>query len=73
MHIKIKPKKCILSKDYVPTILAIGFFFNYGIVQFWCLVHPNLQTDIISARYQDALLMILSYFYGSMYKKTPDK
>lgn len=51
--------------DYVPTILAIGFLFNYAAIQFYCVMHPTSANDIISARLQDVLIMIVSYYFGS--------
>ncbi len=55
--------------DYVPTILAIGFLINYACIQFYCVTHSSSATDIISARFQDVLIMIISYYFGSSHKK----
>ncbi len=55
--------------DFVPTILAIGFLINYAAIQFYCVTHSNAATDIISARFQDVLIMIISYYFGSRHKK----
>jgi hypothetical protein len=55
--------------DYVPTILAVGFLINYALMQFYCVTHENAANDIISARFQDVLIMIISYYFGSSHKK----
>lgn len=61
-------KRQIDFQDWVPTFLAIGFLINYAVVQFYCVMHPSVN-DIISARFQDVLIMIMSYYFGSMHKK----
>ncbi len=55
----------IAIHDYVPTILAIGFLINYAAIQFYCVMHQSSANDIISARFQDVLIMIVSYYFGS--------
>lgn len=55
--------------DYVPTILAIGFLINYAAIQFYCVTHATSANDIISARFQDVLIMIMSYYFGSSHKE----
>lgn len=55
--------------DWVPTILAIGFLINYAAIQFYCVSNGTTENDIISARFQDVLIMIMSYYFGSMHKK----
>ena len=60
----------ITLRDYVPTVLALGFLINYAIIQFYCITHNNSMNDIISARFQDVLLMIISYYFGSSHKET---
>ena len=59
----------ITLRDYVPTVLALGFLINYAIIQFYCITHNNSMNDIISARFQDVLLMIISYYFGSSHKE----
>lgn len=54
--------------DWVPTILAIGFLVNYALMQFYVVMHPASAADIISARFQDVLIMIISYYFGSSHK-----
>ena len=58
-------------KDWVPTILALGFLMFYGAMQFYCVMNNNPQDDIISARFQDILIMIISYYFGSSHKEKP--
>lgn len=55
-------------RDYVPTVLAVGFLFNYAAIQFYCVTHPSAAIDVISARFQDVLIMIMSYYFGSSHK-----
>ncbi len=58
----------IALNDWVPTILAVGFLINYAIMQFYCVSHISAANDIISARFQDVLIMIVSYYFGSSHK-----
>jgi hypothetical protein len=58
-------KREISLHDWVPTILALGFLLNYAAIQFYCVTHNNSINDIISARFQDVLIMIISYYFGS--------
>jgi hypothetical protein len=57
--------------EFVPAFLAIGFLINYAAVQFYCVIHENAANDIISARFQDVLIMIISYYFGSSHKEKP--
>lgn len=59
--------------DYVPTILAVGFLINYALVQGYCVTHPGSVNDIISARFQDVLIMIVSYYFGSSHRERPPR
>jgi len=59
--------------DYVPTILAVGFLCNYAIIQLYCVTHPGNANDIISARLQDVLIMIISYYFGSSHREKPQQ
>ena len=63
----------IALKDWVPTILAVGFLINYACIQFYCVSHPSSEVDVISARFQDVLIMIMSYFFGSAYRQVAKK
>lgn len=58
----------VALRDYVPTILALGFLANYAAIQFYCVTHPSAALDVISARFQDVLIMIMSYYFGSSHK-----
>jgi hypothetical protein len=60
----------ITLKDYVPTILAVGFLLNYAAIQAYCVTHIGSANDIISARFQDVLIMIMSYYFGSSHKSS---
>jgi|GEM_PF-1305422 len=51
--------------DPVPTILAIGFLIIYAMVQLYAIYNPGTQDDIIAARVQDAVMIILTYYFGS--------
>ena len=56
-------------QSWVPTILAVGFLINYALMQFYVVSHQSGANDIISARFQDVLIMIISYYFGSSHKK----
>ncbi|MFA6080741.1 MAG: hypothetical protein WC753_04695 [Candidatus Gracilibacteria bacterium] len=55
-------------QSWVPTILAVGFLINYALMQFYVVSHQSSANDIISARFQDVLIMIISYYFGSSHK-----
>lgn len=55
-------------RDHVPTLLALGFLCNYAVVQFYCVTHLGSGMDMISARFQDVLMVIVSYYFGSCHK-----
>jgi hypothetical protein len=59
--------------DYVPTFLALGFLLNYAYMQYYCAAYPNPANDLISARFQDVLIMIISYYFGSSHKGNAGK
>lgn len=55
----------ITLKDHVPTILSILFLISYVGIQLYIVMYPQSADDIISARLQDVLIMIISYYFGS--------
>lgn len=55
--------------DWVPTFLAIGFLINYAAIQFYCVIHNGTETDIISARFQDVLIMIMSHYFWNTHNR----
>lgn len=59
----------IQTHDNVPKFLAIGFLVVYALIQCYCAFYPISNNDIISARLQDILVMIISYYFGSSYKE----
>lgn len=61
----------IETKDKVPTYLALGFLVVYAFMQAYCVSHSNATNDIISARFQDIMIMIVSYYFGSSHKEQP--
>lgn len=59
-------------QSWVPTVLAIGFLVNYALVQAYIVTHHDVN-DIISARFQDVLIMIMSYYFGSSHRVVDGK
>lgn len=57
--------------DHIPTILAVGFLTIYALVQVYCVTHSTSANDIISARLQDVVIMIVSYYFGSSHREKP--
>lgn len=53
-------------KDHMPDILAACFTLIYFIIQCWAIYSPSNQDDIISARLQDIVLVIVGYYFGGM-------
>jgi hypothetical protein len=56
------------GRDWVLPALAFFFCIIYGAVQIYVIYHPDAQDDLISARLQDIMVMIISYFFGSSNK-----
>lgn len=61
----------IATRDKIPTFLSIGFLLIYCVIQIYCIVNPGQQDDIISARLQDILVIIVSYYFGSSHRDKP--
>lgn len=55
----------IQVRDKIPAILAIGFLFIYAGIQFYAVYNADSSNDIISARVQDILMLIVAYYFGS--------
>lgn len=55
--------------DHVPFILALLFVVIYALVQFTAVFYPTPGEDLISARVQDIMVMIIGYFFGSTAKR----
>lgn len=55
--------------DHVPFILAMIFIVIYALVQFTAVFYPTPGEDLISARVQDIMVMIIGYFFGSSAKR----
>jgi hypothetical protein len=64
-------KMRIALKDHVPDVLAFLFLVIYAGVQYHCIQHAGTGDDMISARCQDIMIMIMSFYFGSAFKKTP--
>lgn len=65
--------KKIKYSDFVQTLLALGFLVNYAAIQIYCVTHDSKNMDIISARFQDVLIIIISYYFGSSHIKNNDE
>lgn len=60
-------------KDHVHTILAVSFVLIYAVVQIINLC-MTIHNDLTSARVQDIMVMIISFYFGSSIKqKTQEK
>lgn len=59
----------IAINDHVPAILAFVFLAIYSAVQLYAITHDDPAIDLISARVQDVLIMIVSYYFGGVHKK----
>ena len=58
----------IALNDHVPFILAMVFIVIYFVIQIYVVWYPSPHVDVVSARVQDVLIMIYSYYFGSMHK-----
>lgn len=59
------------SKDWVTPFLAVAFLGIYGAIQAYVIYNPTGADDVISARVQDIMVMIISYFFGSSSREIP--
>ncbi len=62
-------KRQIALHDHIPSVIAIAFVIMYAVIQYFVINHPGQQDDIISARIQDIMVMIVGYYFGSAYKR----
>jgi hypothetical protein len=53
------------QRDWMPSILAVGFLLIYATVQLYIIMEPGVQDDVISARMQDVLMVIIAFYFGS--------
>lgn len=58
-------KREIELRDWMPAAMAIAFIAIYAILQAYIIYLPGHTEDVISARLQDILVMIVSYYFGS--------
>ncbi len=55
----------VQAHDWVPAFLSIGFLVIYALLQAYVIYNPSTQDDVISARVQDIVMMIIGYYFGS--------
>lgn len=58
----------VSTKSNMPHYLALAFLLIYFTIQICAINHPGQQDDIISARVQDIMVMIVSFYFGSAHK-----
>ncbi len=58
----------VAVRDHMTAIIAIAFIVIYTIIQLYVLRFPTNADDIISARVQDIIIMIISYYFGSVHR-----
>lgn len=58
----------ISMHDWTPNILGIIVFFAYFFIVRYQLVHHVDGLDNLLARVQDLVMLVASYFFGSMFK-----
>lgn len=57
------------NRDFVPSVLALGFLVIYTIIQVYVILMPGSENDVVSARVQDILIMIISFYFGGMHRE----
>lgn len=62
-------KMRVALNDHVPDVLAFLFLIIYAAVQYHCILHAGNGDDMISARCQDIMMLIMSFYFGSAFKK----
>lgn len=55
--------------DHVPMIIALFFCFIYAVIQLLAIFSHGAD-DIISARVQDIMVMIIGFYFGASYKRS---
>lgn len=65
---EIKITELTGKRDWIIPALAFSFVAIYAVIQMWAIYSPSNQDDIISARLQDIILMIASYFFGKYHE-----
>lgn len=56
-----------VGKDQVIKILAYGILVIYAIIQLCVIFHVGQSDDLISARVQDLMMIIVGFYFGSSY------
>lgn len=56
------------TRSYMPAIIATAFVCIYAFIQYFVISNPGQQDDVISARVQDILVMIVSFYFGSSHR-----
>ena len=54
------------------NVLALLVVLIYAVIQFMAIYNPGNQDDIISARIQDILVMIISSYFVSKNKEVKE-
>ena len=61
---QLEEEKIIGSRDWVVPILAFFVLFIYAIIQFYVIFNPSSADDLVSARLQDVVIIVMSYYFG---------
>lgn len=60
----------IKMHDWVPSFFALGYLLVYAVFQFYIIHYaPTPSNEIVSARFQDGMMIILAYYYGGIHKR----
>lgn len=54
-------------RDWVPCVLALGTLVIYAAVQIYTIYKPSSEAELLSARIQDLMLIVISYYFGTSY------
>lgn len=68
-----EPIKYFQLRDHFPDLIAAAFVLIYAFIQWHVIHHPGVQDDVVSARVQDVVVMIVSFYFGSAHKKRSGK
>lgn len=55
--------------EWVRAVISIVFLAAYIGLQAFVVLNPGDRDDLVSARLQDALMLILAYWFGASHKK----
>lgn len=61
---QLEEEKITGHRDWIVPILAFFVLCIYAIIQFYVIFNPSSADDLVSARLQDVVIIVMSYYFG---------